>query len=84
MPRCDNRLQDQLIVFMALASGRSSMLCGEPTMHTRTGIAIAEQLLPAVRFTIEALPAAAGGGVDAPPPLYRVSCVGAGVVTPSS
>lgn len=29
------RLQDQLIVFMALAEGTSSMLCNEPTLHTR-------------------------------------------------
>jgi RNA 3'-terminal phosphate cyclase (ATP) len=37
-------MQDQLIVFMALARGTSRMLCGAPTLHTRTAIAVAQQL----------------------------------------
>ena len=32
------RLQDQLIIFMALADGTSRMRCTEPTLHTRTAM----------------------------------------------
>ena len=46
-------MQDQLILFMALAEGESRMLCTEPTMHTRTAVAIVTQLLPGVTFSIE-------------------------------
>ena len=37
-------MQDQLIIFMALAKGESKMLCTEPTLHTRTAMVVAEQL----------------------------------------
>jgi RNA 3'-terminal phosphate cyclase (ATP) len=64
-------MQDQLIIFMALAKGSSSMLCGELTLHTRTALSIAEQLLPVkCRVTTSA------GGK-----LFRVQCTGAGVVS---
>lgn len=43
----DQWLQDQLIIYMALADGHSVISCGEPTLHTRTAIAIAEQLTTA-------------------------------------
>ena len=46
------RMQDQLIIFMALASGRSRMSCGEPTLHTRTAMTVAERLTGA-RFTVK-------------------------------
>jgi RNA 3'-terminal phosphate cyclase (ATP) len=77
-------MQDQLIIFMALARGRSSMLCGELTLHTRTSISIAEQLLP-VKFdvsTVSTLPSAdeaAGSGHSstALQLLYLVQCTGA-------
>ena len=45
------RLQDQLIIFMALADGESSMTCSEPTLHTRTAMVIAEKLTGA-KFTV--------------------------------
>lgn len=45
------RLQDQLIIFMALAEGQSRMTCGEPTLHTRTAMVIAEKLT-AAKFTV--------------------------------
>ena len=45
-------LQDQLIIFMALAEGTSTMLCGEPTLHTRTAIEVAK-LLTSAEFKIE-------------------------------
>lgn len=34
------RPQDQLILFMALAEGTSSLRCRELTMHTRTGTSL--------------------------------------------
>lgn len=48
----DEWMQDQLIIFMAEADGRSQMLCGELTLHTRTAIAVAQQLT-AARFEIQ-------------------------------
>ena len=41
------RMQDQLIIFMALAEGDSVMRCTEPTLHTRTAMVVAEQLTTA-------------------------------------
>lgn len=41
------RLQDQIIIFMALAEGASKILCTEPTQHTRTAMVVAEQLTAA-------------------------------------
>lgn len=41
------RMQDQLIIFMALAKGMSRMSCGEPSLHTRTAMSIAERLTTA-------------------------------------
>ncbi|KAH7099530.1 RNA 3'-terminal phosphate cyclase [Auriculariales sp. MPI-PUGE-AT-0066] len=48
----DEYLQDQLIIFMALADGQSSISCGPLTMHTRTAIWVAEQMTDAT-FQIE-------------------------------
>lgn len=45
------RLQDQLIIFMAMAEGESEMLCTEPTLHSRTAMVVAEQLTSA-KFTV--------------------------------
>lgn len=39
----DRWAQDQLVVFAALAAGTSRLLCGEPTLHTRTALALATQ-----------------------------------------
>ena len=49
----DSHMQDQLLVFMALASGRSRVNIGTapPTEHTRAAMAIVESLSPA-RFTL--------------------------------
>lgn len=38
----DEHAQDQVIIYMALASGKSSFKLGELTMHTKTAIYIAE------------------------------------------
>lgn len=53
--------------------GRSRMLTGEPTLHTRTACMVA-QALTAARFSIR--PAPGGGG------LYMIECEGAGVAAP--
>ena len=50
-----HRMQDQLIVFMALACGTSRMLCRTPSLHTRTAVAVAQQLTGA-RFDVEVHP----------------------------
>lgn len=40
----DSHAQDQVIVFMALAGGRSRIKMGELTLHTKTAIYVTEQL----------------------------------------
>ncbi|KAJ3741977.1 RNA 3'-terminal phosphate cyclase domain-containing protein [Lentinula detonsa] len=52
----DEWLEDQIIIFMALAEGDSAILCGkgELQLHTRTAIWVAEQLTEA-RFNTEQL-----------------------------
>jgi RNA 3'-terminal phosphate cyclase (ATP) len=50
----DQWLQDQLIVFMALANGESEMLTGSLTLHTQTAITVAEELTNA-KFIVERL-----------------------------
>ena len=65
-------MQDQLIVFMGLASGESRMLCGELTLHTRTAIEIVGKLLPDARFQTSTV-------VRDGRQLYLVCCEGAGV-----
>lgn len=61
----------QLIIFMALASGRSRMLCGELTLHTRTAMVVAEALT-ACKFKVHERE----GG------LWLVECQGAGHIAP--
>ncbi|GIL60531.1 hypothetical protein Vafri_15083 [Volvox africanus] len=48
----DQWMQDQLIIWMALGSGTSRIRCTEPTLHTRTAMVVAEQLLPGVKFRL--------------------------------
>eukprot|EP00794_Sanderia_malayensis_P007830 gene7830-8680_t len=47
----DEHLQDQLIIFMALATGKSAIKTGPVTLHTQTAIHIAE-LLTEAKFTV--------------------------------
>lgn len=47
----DQYLQDQLIIWMALAGGVSSVLTGELTLHTRTAIHFAE-LMSKAKFVV--------------------------------
>ncbi|KAG8900220.1 hypothetical protein FRC00_013877 [Tulasnella sp. 408] len=53
----DEYLQDQIIIFMALAEGESQVVCGPLSLHTRTAIWLAE-LMTDAKFTITE------GGVD--------------------
>ncbi|KAL8558569.1 hypothetical protein ACOMHN_032502 [Nucella lapillus] len=48
----DEHLQDQLILLMALAKGKSRVLCGPITLHTETAIHVAK-LLTQAQFKIE-------------------------------
>ncbi|KZO98161.1 RNA 3'-terminal phosphate cyclase [Calocera viscosa TUFC12733] len=48
----DEYMQDQMIIFLALAEGRSTVRTGPLTLHTRTAIWVAEQMTSA-KFTIE-------------------------------
>ena len=59
----DDWLQDQLILFMALASGVSEVLTGSLTLHTQTAIWVAEQLSGA-EFEVKRLDGNSGFGVD--------------------
>lgn len=74
-------MQDQLIIFMGLASGESSMLCSEPTLHTRTAIEIVQQLLPTARFSVTTVddPAGCSGESGGVRQLYMIRCQGAGL-----
>lgn len=48
----DKFLQDQMIIFMALASGNSVLRCGALTSHTHTAIEMAQKMT-GVKFTVE-------------------------------
>ena len=48
----DEWLQDQLVVYMALAAGTSRIVTGSLTLHTQTAIWVAEQLCGA-HFEVE-------------------------------
>lgn len=48
----DQWMQDQLIIWMALAGGTSRVRCSEPTLHTRTAMVVTEALLPGVKFRL--------------------------------
>ncbi|CAG8464889.1 696_t:CDS:10 [Acaulospora morrowiae] len=50
----DEYLQDQLIIFMSLAEGKSQLATGPITMHTRTAIHFAEKML-GIKFQISKL-----------------------------
>ncbi|KAF5403571.1 RNA terminal phosphate cyclase domain 1 [Paragonimus heterotremus] len=48
---CDQNMQDQLILPMALAAGRSEFRTESLTLHTKTAIYVVESMLP-VKFSI--------------------------------
>jgi RNA 3'-terminal phosphate cyclase (ATP) len=51
----DDYLQDQLVLYMALADGISEMITNGVTLHTQTAIWVAEHLCEGVRFEVTAL-----------------------------
>ena len=69
-----HRMEDQLVIWMALANGQSEILTSAPTLHTRTAMAVAEMLLPHAEFTVVA-PGELGKGKGP----WRIVCQGAGV-----
>ncbi|XP_052776734.1 RNA 3'-terminal phosphate cyclase-like [Mya arenaria] len=52
----DDFVQDQIIIYMALAKGKSCVRCGPLTLHTETAIHIATQLTEA-KFTVHKISA---------------------------
>ncbi|KAL4235925.1 hypothetical protein ACF0H5_004315 [Mactra antiquata] len=52
----DDFLQDQLIILMALANGKSKIRCGPVTLHSETAIHVAKQLTDA-KFTVNKISA---------------------------
>ncbi|PWA21245.1 hypothetical protein CCH79_00009562 [Gambusia affinis] len=73
----DEFLQDQLIIFMALAKGTSRIRTGAVTLHTQTAIHVAEQLTQA-KFTITKSEDELSSSVT-----YIIECQGSGVVNPN-
>jgi RNA 3'-terminal phosphate cyclase (ATP) len=68
----DRHLQDQLIIFMALARGRSRVRLGTMELHTQTAIHFAQQLAGAT-FNIHQVEKEEGGG-------FVVECDGIGKI----
>uniref|UniRef100_A0A8C1LLL6 RNA 3'-terminal phosphate cyclase n=1 Tax=Cyprinus carpio TaxID=7962 RepID=A0A8C1LLL6_CYPCA len=73
----DEFLQDQLIIFMALANGISRMRTGPITLHTQTAIHVAEQLTNA-KFVIRK-----AEDEHANNDTYIIECQGVGATNPS-
>lgn len=76
----DEYLQDQLIIYMALAQGKSEIITGSLTLHTRTAIWTAEQCCDA-RFHVERRDDKEDATPDAQGRIsgrYRISCIGIG------
>ncbi|XP_032950038.1 RNA 3'-terminal phosphate cyclase isoform X2 [Rhinolophus ferrumequinum] len=74
----DEYLQDQLIIFMALASGVSRIKTGPITLHTQTAIHFAEQLAKA-KFTVKK----SENEDDASKDTYIIECQGIGMTNPN-
>uniref|UniRef100_A0A1B6EDJ6 RNA 3'-terminal phosphate cyclase n=1 Tax=Clastoptera arizonana TaxID=38151 RepID=A0A1B6EDJ6_9HEMI len=65
----DEYLQDQAIIYMALANGVSKILSGPITLHTETAIYVAERMTKA-KFTIS----------DHPSGVKLIQCTGIGLI----
>ncbi|TKC40980.1 RNA 3'-terminal phosphate cyclase isoform X1 [Monodon monoceros] len=74
----DEYLQDQLIIFMALASGISRIKTGPVTLHTQTAIHFAEQLAKA-KFTVKK----SEDEEDTSKDTYIIECQGIGMTNPN-
>ncbi|XP_018012151.1 RNA 3'-terminal phosphate cyclase isoform X2 [Hyalella azteca] len=64
----DRHMQDQMILLMGLAAGKSSVVCGPLTQHTLTAIEIMQQSTP-VKFTVDKMNDS----------LFKISCDGIGM-----
>ncbi|EMP33191.1 RNA 3'-terminal phosphate cyclase [Chelonia mydas] len=73
----DDYLQDQLIIFMALANGVSRVKSGPITLHTQTAIHFAEQLTKA-KFTVTK-----SEDEDSTKDTYFIECQGMGMINSS-
>ncbi|KYO19531.1 RNA 3'-terminal phosphate cyclase [Alligator mississippiensis] len=73
----DDYLQDQLIIFMALANGVSRIKSGPITLHTQTAIHFAEQLTKA-KFTVTK-----SEEEDSTKDAYIIECQGTGMMNSS-
>lgn len=51
----DDYLQDQLIIYMALAGGVSEIVTNSLTLHTETAIWLASKMLPSAKFEVTKL-----------------------------
>ncbi|CAL8343384.1 unnamed protein product [Gadus morhua 'NCC'] len=83
----DEFLQDQLIIFMALASGTSRIRCGPVTLHTQTAIHVAEQLTQVPHHVAEQLTQAKftisqSDDDQTNNPTFIIECQGAGLSNP--
>jgi RNA 3'-terminal phosphate cyclase (ATP) len=72
----DEYLQDQLIIFMALAHGVSRIRSGPLTLHTETGIHFSS-LLTGAKFTVTAAPKESNSNKE---DSYIIECTGVGFV----
>ena len=70
----DKYVQDQMIIFMALASGESKLVCGPLTLHTRTAIHVAKRITGA-KFQVSPSPGTHNS--------WLISCSGIGLRNPS-
>uniref|UniRef100_A0A8C0GR56 RNA 3'-terminal phosphate cyclase n=1 Tax=Chelonoidis abingdonii TaxID=106734 RepID=A0A8C0GR56_CHEAB len=73
----DDYLQDQLIIFMALANGVSRVKSGPITLHTQTAVHFAEQLTKA-KFTVTK-----SEDEDSTKDTYFIECQGMGMINSS-
>ncbi|XP_051930347.1 RNA 3'-terminal phosphate cyclase isoform X2 [Hippocampus zosterae] len=71
----DEFLQDQLIIFMALAKGTSRIRTGAVTRHTQTAIHVAQRMTRA-KFTVSKC-------ADTPDVTHVIECLGSGVPNPN-
>ena len=71
-------MQDQMIIFMALAKGESQVLSGPFTLHTETAIHIAQELT-AAKFNITPI-FSCDGEADAKNNNCVIKCTGVGLL----
>ncbi|XP_007901105.1 RNA 3'-terminal phosphate cyclase [Callorhinchus milii] len=73
----DEHLQDQIIIFMALANGHSRVRSGPVTLHTQTAIHFAEMLTKA-KFTVNKSSEQEPGQES-----FTIECEGIGMTNPN-